>query len=493
MNANVGPARKALTPSQPKIAIGPHAVTVSIQRFLLQVWDALGVFITGIVCAIVYIATKLNAPPASEFAEDFILIAMRISLVAGLLAPFVFRPVPISRRDADWPGLLGQITLQVGLLISLLLAIGFLTRALIYVPREWAVGWSVTIFISAIGGRVVMRRMVKKAMPHSLLRQKIFVAGERAAVDALNLHLREAGDDDVEILGVFYEAEKSNPQHSFTAELIDYAKRHPVDKVLLAFGETGNGRLADVVNQLKALDVDIALCPYLISPADFQLRPGHLGGVPVFVLVTRPMGRKSVLLKNLEDKILAGLLLLIILPVMAMIAITIRLDSRGPVFFRQRRHGLNNAEFEILKFRTMASTATERGEKLRQTQRNDVRVTRVGRFLRRSSLDELPQLFNVLRGDMSLVGPRPHPTAMRTEDLLGPEIIAEYPHRHRVKPGMTGWAQVNGYRGATHTTDQFRRRVEYDIFYIENWSISFDIKILLLTPIKLIQNNDTAF
>ena len=178
---------------------------------------------------------------------------------------------------------------------------------------------------------------------------------------------------------------------------------------------------------------------------------------------------------------------------MAIIAITIRLDSPGPILFRQRRHGLNNAEFEILKFRTMVATPSDPGDGRRQTQRNDTRITRVGNFLRRSSLDELPQIFNVLRGEMSLVGPRPHPTEMRTENRLGSEIVADYPHRHRVKPGMTGWAQINGYRGATQTAEQIRRRVTYDIFYIENWSLLFDIKILALTPIKMMLNNDNAF
>jgi lipopolysaccharide/colanic/teichoic acid biosynthesis glycosyltransferase len=193
------------------------------------------------------------------------------------------------------------------------------------------------------------------------------------------------------------------------------------------------------------------------------------------------------------DKVLSALLLISILPLMVIIAVTIRLDSPGPVFFRQRRLGLNNVEFEIFKFRTMASTGADASDGRWQTRRQDARVTRVGHFLRRSSLDELPQLFNVLRGEMSLVGPRPHPIRMRTENRLGSEIVPDYPHRHRVKPGMTGWAQINGYRGATQTVDQIKRRVEYDIFYIENWSILFDLKILALTPITMIFNNENAF
>jgi len=204
------------------------------------------------------------------------------------------------------------------------------------------------------------------------------------------------------------------------------------------------------------------------------------------------IARRWLLLKELEDKILSIVLMLLILPLMIMIAISIRFDSPGPIIFRQRRHGLNNVEFDIFKFRTMGVHPGGSAE-FQQTRRHDPRVTRVGRFLRRTSLDELPQIFNVLCGQMSLVGPRPHPTAMRTENRLGHEIIPDYWRRHRMKPGMTGWAQINGLRGATQTVDQVRRRVECDIFYIENWSILFDIKILILTPIRVILHDDTAF
>jgi polysaccharide biosynthesis protein PslA len=178
---------------------------------------------------------------------------------------------------------------------------------------------------------------------------------------------------------------------------------------------------------------------------------------------------------------------------MASIAIAIKIDSPGPAFFRQRRHGLNNTEFEIYKFRTMIWHGDHSATGCHQTQRNDPRVTRVGRFLRRFSLDELPQLLNVLRGEMSLVGPRPHPTVMRTENRANEEIVALYSHRHRVKPGLTGWAQINGYRGATHTADQVMRRVEHDLLYIDKWSIFFDLKILILTPIRMILDSDGAF
>jgi exopolysaccharide biosynthesis polyprenyl glycosylphosphotransferase len=211
----------------------------------------------------------------------------------------------------------------------------------------------------------------------------------------------------------------------------------------------------------------------------------------VRLLADRPLRRWNAVMKWVEDLLLAGVITLALLPVLGLIAVAIKLDSPGPVIFRQRRHGWNNQEFDVFKFRTMRwEPESAKSSELRQTQRDDDRITRLGRFLRRSSLDELPQLFNVLRGDMSLVGPRPHAVNMKTGDQLGHEIIEVYAHRHRVKPGITGWAQVNGFRGATDTADHLRKRVELDIYYVENWSLLFDIKILFMTLIHVIKGKN---
>ena len=164
-----------------------------------------------------------------------------------------------------------------------------------------------------------------------------------------------------------------------------------------------------------------------------------------------------------------------------LIAAAIKLDSKGPVIFKQRRHGFNNDVFEVYKFRSM-KVADSTSSEVKQATRNDFRVTGVGKFLRRTSLDELPQLFNVLRGNMSVVGPRPHAVQHNIEFS---SIISDYFARHNVKPGITGWAQVNGLRGETNTVDKMHRRVEYDLHYIENWSLSLDLKIILKTAIAV--------
>ncbi|HEX5757529.1 MAG TPA: sugar transferase [Arenimonas sp.] len=202
---------------------------------------------------------------------------------------------------------------------------------------------------------------------------------------------------------------------------------------------------------------------------------------PVLLLVERPIRQWNSVLKTGSDYLLGALITLLLSPVLLGVAIAIRLDGPGPILFRQRRHGYCNSEFDIYKFRSMQVATTSASDPLQQTVRGDVRITAVGRFIRKWSLDELPQLFNVLRGQMSLVGPRPHAVNMRTAGLLGTEIIDSYPHRHRVRPGITGWAQVNGARGATDTTGQLHRRVELDLYYIEHWSLAMDVKVLLRT------------
>ncbi|WP_397377873.1 exopolysaccharide biosynthesis polyprenyl glycosylphosphotransferase, partial [Pseudomonas sp.] len=210
-------------------------------------------------------------------------------------------------------------------------------------------------------------------------------------------------------------------------------------------------------------------------------------------LVWRSTGRKRLMLGLAEgrplssqktigksDRLLASFTLLLLAPLMLILAVMIKLDSPGPVLFRQKRYGYNNRLIEVFKFRSMYHHQRD-ADAERQTTRDDDRITRVGRFIRRTSLDELPQLFNVLLGSMSMVGPRPHATATKAAGILFEDAVQEYTSRHRVKPGITGWAQVNGYRGETDTPEKIEKRVEFDLEYIEQWSVWFDLYILLRT------------
>ena len=229
------------------------------------------------------------------------------------------------------------------------------------------------------------------------------------------------------------------------------------------------------------MTLDLSLAPRL-TPQLLDFGPHQIGGLPVWRLSTKPLSDVALLLKRAEDIFFGVSLLLVAAPLMAVIALAIRLDSPGAVLFRQKRHGFNNLTFTVFKFRSM-SCAGPLDQEVPQATQCDPRVTRVGWLLRRTSLDELPQLFNVLKGDMSLVGPRPH--AVPHNHLFGHQI-EDYFRRHRLKPGITGWAQVNALRGETKSIDKMRARVEHDLYYIDNWSLLLDFKILLRTVTVMI-------
>jgi putative colanic acid biosynthesis UDP-glucose lipid carrier transferase len=205
-----------------------------------------------------------------------------------------------------------------------------------------------------------------------------------------------------------------------------------------------------------------------------------VAGLPVLNFSITPMMGINRLVKTLEDRILAFLLLLLISPLMFIIAIGVKLSSPGPAIFKQRRHGWDGKPITVYKFRTMKVHREEKGQ-ITQASKNDSRITPFGAFLRRTSLDELPQFINVLQGQMSIVGPRPH--AIEHNEQYK-RLINDYVRRHKVKPGITGWAQVNGWRGETNILEKMQKRIEYDLWYIENWSLWFDLKIILLTVFK---------
>jgi Undecaprenyl-phosphate glucose phosphotransferase len=298
----------------------------------------------------------------------------------------------------------------------------------------------------------------------------------------------------VDIIGTFdprltRATSKYPPPDGTLEDLIELGKTRRIDKIIVALPWSAEQRLLDIIHMFKGLAVDIVLSPDQIGFSLMNRPVDYVGELPLMRVVDRPLSHWRYIAKLLEDKILAATALLLLSPVLAMVALAIRLDSPGPVFFRQKRHGFNNTEFEVYKFRSMKWEQRDTtGAK--QASRNDSRITRLGAFLRASSIDELPQLINVLKGDMSIVGPRPHPIGMRTANRLCDEIIEEYAHRHRVKPGITGWAQVKGLRGATETAIQLQRRVEFDLHYIDNWSITLDLKIMLLTVITVLRREN---
>ena len=259
---------------------------------------------------------------------------------------------------------------------------------------------------------------------------------------------------------------------------MDYVRSHRIDDIIVTLPWSAEERLSNIILRLRELPASIHLESNL-GGFRFPYRPppNPFIGVPMVEVVKLPLTGWNIAVKIVEDRILGVMLLVLFLPVMALVALAIRLDSKGPVLFHQKRYGYYNQVFEIYKFRSMYHES-DAPDKTIQATRDDPRITRVGGFIRRTSLDELPQLFNVVFGTMALVGPRPH-TVDHNEEYAA--LIRGYFARHRVKPGITGWAQINGLRGETDTLEKIEARVRYDTYYAENWSLIFDLQILFKT------------
>ena len=360
------------------------------------------------------------------------------------------------------------------------------------VDARWAFAWAGLSFVGLVAARVSLAGVLKSdRQGRYALRTVIVGGGPHGArlVQFLRLRndrsLRLLGfvDDRVTRIGVEMGA---IPYFGPIDEVFSMVRAGMVDKVIVALPWSAEERMLQLLRQLAEYPVHVRLAPDLITYHFPGRVLSDVGGVPLLHLLDRPISGWGYLIKRAEDIAIAGAALLLLgLPMLA-IALAVRLDSPGPILFRQPRIGFNNRPFEVLKFRTMYAHMSERSI-AQQARRDDPRITRVGAILRRLSLDELPQLFNVLRGDMSVVGPRPHAPQTRAAGRPFEEVVARYAARHRVKPGMTGLAQVRGWRGETDTEEKIIRRVESDLEYIENWSVWLDAAILVRTLLMVLR------
>ncbi|MNP03254.1 UDP-glucose:undecaprenyl-phosphate glucose-1-phosphate transferase [compost metagenome] len=273
---------------------------------------------------------------------------------------------------------------------------------------------------------------------------------------------------------------KYSPDKDWLKCLAERVDQHSVHEVWLCLPLSEGGAIRSILYALRHHTVAVRFIPEWGDIRLLNHRVSHIAGLYSLDLSCSPIDGPAQVLKRLEDLVIGGLISLLILPLCLLIGIAIKLSSPGPVLFKQYRMGINGKRFKVYKFRSMV-VHDESGGDVTQASRNDSRVTRVGAFLRRTSLDELPQFFNVLQGRMSIVGPRPHALV---HNEYYKDLVESYMQRHKVKPGITGWAQVSGYRGETDTLDKMQKRVEYDLWYIDNWSLWIDVKIIFLTVFK---------
>jgi putative colanic acid biosynthesis UDP-glucose lipid carrier transferase len=271
------------------------------------------------------------------------------------------------------------------------------------------------------------------------------------------------------------------------ADVAGYVRTHKIKTIFICLPMTGNPGLTNLMEELRDTTASVYFVPDIYTFDLIQARLDHVGGIPVIGICETPFTGLHSVVKRTSDIVLASTIQILLLPVMACIAVGVKMSSPGPVIFAQRRYGLNGEEIVVYKFRSMG--VCDDGAVVEQATRNDVRITPFGGFLRRTSLDELPQFFNVIQGRMSIVGPRPHAVA---HNEMYRKLIKGYMLRHKVKPGITGWAQVNGLRGETETLDKMRARIEFDLEYLRNWSLALDLWIIFRT-VKEVLKKDAAY
>ena len=402
---------------------------------------------------------------------------------------------------------LRDLAAQVGRMIGAWsIVFGFLMLAVFLskTGSDFSRVWLSTWYVAGIGvlsvlrgiGAVTLRRWTRQGR---LERRAVIVGGGKLAANLIAA-IKASADSDVTICGIF--DDRSDERSPATVagykklgtvrQLVDFARHTRIDLLIVSLPISAERRVLQMLKTLWVLPVDIRLSAH---SGALRFRPraySYVGNVPFIDIFDRPIADWDYVAKTVFDRVLGTLLFIALLPVMAIVAIAIKLDSKGPILFKQNRYGFNNELIGVYKFRSMYVEASDATAKILVT-KDDPRVTRVGRFIRKTSLDELPQLFNVMRGELSLVGPRPHAMHAKAKNTLYDQVVDGYFARHRVKPGITGWAQINGWRGETDTKEKIQRRVEHDLFYIENWSVLFDLYILARTPISLLLQKENAY
>ena len=391
-----------------------------------------------------------------------------------------------------------RLILAWGIVFLLVVTVAFFAQLGGLYSRVWLAGFWGVGMVALIGLRVCLYGLVRHWTREGRLERRAAVVGGGDPGASLIHALDRETDSDVHVVGVFDDRgdERSptttagHPKLGSVDDLVEFARITRVDLVIFSLPISAESRILQMLKKLWVLPVDIHLSAHTNK---LQFRPRHytyIGSVPVLDVFDKPIADWDVVMKWLFDRIVGGLMLLLAAPAMAVIALLVKLDSRGPVLFTQKRYGFNNELIEVFKFRSMHVDQCD-PDAQRLVTRGDPRVTRIGRLLRKSSLDELPQLFNVvLKGNLSLVGPRPHAVHAKAENRLYDEAVDGYFARHRVKPGITGWAQINGWRGETDSHEKIQRRVEHDLYYIENWSVLFDLYILAMTPLALLKTEN---
>jgi Undecaprenyl-phosphate glucose phosphotransferase len=448
------------------------------------------IFLSGIALYLEHVAPQIGPQPI-YYALCFFVALLTVLIFQTLQSytlPTCRRPVKhLFRMFGGWTAIFAG-----------LLATVFFLKIDNVTSRVWITGWYTLGIALLTVERVALARVIWVMARSGRLERRVVVVGGGDLARELLRDLAKSDPAEVRLLGVFDDRGDARspgnvegfPKLGNVDDLVEFARATRIDLAIFALPISAEQRILEMLRKLWVLPIDVRLAAHANR---LRLRPrsySYVGSAPMLDVFDKPLADWDVVIKLAFDKIVGALALIALSPVLLATAIAIKLDSRGPVLFKQKRYGFNNELVEVFKFRSMYADKLDHGAKQLVT-RDDPRVTRVGRIIRKTSIDELPQLFNVVfRSNLSLVGPRPHAIHAKAADRQYDEVVDGYFARHRVKPGITGWAQVHGWRGETDTQEKIQQRVDHDLHYIENWSLWLDIYILAITPISLVKTTN---
>lgn len=461
-------------PSNCKILSMKNKSSLNFISYLAEFLDITGVITISFIVHQIYLE---GIPVSREYLISFILTAFLIL--------FIFPNFGIYK---SWRGRsklerARSITIAWATVVLTLVVLSTMLKLTVYYSRVWFYSSSIISVIYLIFYRHILDIALNIARRSGWNHKNVVIFGAGALGNTVASRITEEDWTGFQIKAFFDDDESKtgtilNHIPILSASSISsYIDQNDILELWITLPLRNEARVKELLHELRHLTISIKYIPDIFGFNLLNQEVSEIAGVPILQLNGTPIQGINRVIKEIEDKVFSFFILLLVSPIMLVIAIAIKLESKGPILFKQRRHGWNGDEIKVYKFRSMRVHNEDEG-KVTQATRNDDRVTKVGRFIRKTSLDELPQFFNVLQGRMSIVGPRPHALAHNEEYK---DRVEYYMQRHKVKPGITGWAQVNGLRGETDTIEKMTKRVEYDLFYIENWSLWFDIRIIAKT------------
>ena len=487
-------ARSAV-PFEPKILnkipsrLSKHSLSVDVLALVFKSLDLAILGISGFADSRICSAWGLRCSGGEWTITG---LATTFAALFVLYQSGVYQPNQLGRLGLRVPTILVATSLGCLLGLAVCAMMPVVTPAL----RVWPLLWLPSATLLLLVGDLSMIACLKWLVTTERLTRRVAILGQNAYGVDLALRINEDPKRTATVIG-FYDGEvvgsarESSHFRGCIDNLVEDARAGLVDAVVITPPLLSLDQLSKATAALSSVNIDIFLAGPVLELARKAGYIDLIGDVPVLKIGRSPLRDLDLLKKDIFDRAIAAILLVIGLPFLLLVASAIKITSTGPALFRQPRTGFNNTMFDIYKFRTMYHDC-EDVRVDRQVTRGDPRVTPLGRILRRTSIDEMPQLLNVLRGEMSLVGPRPHAPDTKAGDHLFQNVVSDYAMRHRVKPGITGWAQVNGWRGETRTRTEIENRVQHDLYYIDNWSLLLDVRILILTAIREL-NSKVAF